>query len=218
MLRPSLYDFGLVKFAAILPVALFLSVPGLRAQDISTPLRAEFVYVANSGDNTVSGYTINPATGALTAIAGSPFAAGEQPISVAMDPSGKFAYVANETDNTRDSNTAGDGHYGVGASVSGGQGNLAGGDFASVSGGQSNNAFDDFTSITGGTGNTAGSVVTFQGGLGASVSGGSGNNAGGRNTVVIGGQNVTDNNDNSIAPKPPFPDRSGHKAELEAGS
>ncbi|MGA8478499.1 MAG: hypothetical protein WB696_11125 [Chthoniobacterales bacterium] len=86
MLRPSLYDFGLVKFAAILPVALFLSVPGLRAQDISTPLRAEFVYVANSiiGLGTVSGYTINPATGVLAAFAGSPFAAGEEPLSVAI--------------------------------------------------------------------------------------------------------------------------------------
>jgi hypothetical protein len=104
-----------------------------------------------------------------------------------------------------DSNTAGDGHYGVGASVSGGAGNLAGGDYASVSGGSGNTAWDDFTSITGGTGNTAGSSITFQGGLGSSVVGGTGNTAGGRNTVVIGGQNVTDNNDNSIAPKPPFP-------------
>ena len=57
------------------------------------------------------------------------------------------------------------------------------GGFASVSGGFGKLAFDDFTSITGGTGNAAG----------------------GRNTVVIGGQNVTDNIDNSIAPKPPFP-------------
>jgi hypothetical protein len=104
-----------------------------------------------------------------------------------------------------DSNTAGGGLYGVSASVSGGAGNSATGDYASVSGGTGNNAFDDFTSITGGFGNTAGSDVTFQGGLGSSVLGGSGNNAGGRNTVVIGGQNVTDNNDNSIAPKPPFP-------------
>ena len=59
--------------------------------------------------------------------------------------------------------------------------------------------------ITCGSGNTAGSQVTFQGGIGASVSGGSNNNAGGRNTVVIGGQNIIDNNDNSIAPKAPYP-------------
>jgi 6-phosphogluconolactonase len=46
----------------------------------------KFAYVANAGDNTVSGYTINPATGALTAIAGSPFAEGAEPFSVAVDP------------------------------------------------------------------------------------------------------------------------------------
>src|SRR6202023_734079 len=51
-------------------------------------------------DNTVSGYTINPTTGALTLIAASPFAAGNTPVFVAVDPSGKFAYVANNGDNT----------------------------------------------------------------------------------------------------------------------
>jgi len=49
--------------------------------------------VANFGSDTVSGYTINPATGALTAIAGSPFAAGIEPIAIAVDPKGKFVYV-----------------------------------------------------------------------------------------------------------------------------
>jgi cell division protein FtsB len=97
------------------------------------------------------------------------------------------------------------GNFGFGASVSGGTGNRASGTNASICGGEGNVAFDNSSTVTGGTGNTAGSQVTFQGGLGSSVLGGSGNNAGGRNTVVIGGQNVTDNNDNSIAPKPPFP-------------
>ncbi len=87
------YGFGLVKFAAILLVAVFFSVPGLRAQDVSTPLRAEFAYVANFDDSNLSGYTINTATGVLTAIAGSPFSAGADPDSVAVDPSGKFLYV-----------------------------------------------------------------------------------------------------------------------------
>src|SRR4029077_9560010 len=57
-------------------------------------------YVANSGDNNVSGYRINPTTGALTPIAGSPFPAGGEPQSVAVDPSGTLAYVANFGDNT----------------------------------------------------------------------------------------------------------------------
>ena len=63
-------------------------------------MHAQFAYVANSGDNTVSGYVIDPVTGALKGIAGSPFLAGAEPNSVAVDPSGKFAYVANLSGNT----------------------------------------------------------------------------------------------------------------------
>jgi 6-phosphogluconolactonase len=73
---------------AVLAIALSL---------FAAPLRAEFAYVANFGSNNVSGYTIDPSTGALTPI-GSPFAAGSFPHSVAVDPSGKFAYVVNEGD------------------------------------------------------------------------------------------------------------------------
>jgi FtsZ-binding cell division protein ZapB len=110
------------------------------------------------------------------------------------------------------SNTA----SGVGASVSGGILNTANGYQASVSGGQANTASGPSASISGGLRNTAtyntnfasllgGINNTASGYQGSVVLGGSGNTAGGNETVVIGGQNVTDNNDNSIAPKPPFP-------------
>jgi 6-phosphogluconolactonase len=72
---------------------------------LEAPLHAEFAYVANIGsknngsNRNVSGYTIDSTTGALTPITGSPFAAGTNPGSVAVDPSGKFAYVANEGGN-----------------------------------------------------------------------------------------------------------------------
>ena len=45
------------------------------------------------GDSSVSMYTINSTTGALTSIG--MIAAGTGPVSVAVDPAGKFAYVAN---------------------------------------------------------------------------------------------------------------------------
>jgi 6-phosphogluconolactonase len=62
----------------------------------AAPLRAQFVYVANDAiPGNVSGYKIDPSTGVLTEITGSPFTAGSNPFSVAVDPSGKFAYVAN---------------------------------------------------------------------------------------------------------------------------
>ena len=63
-----------------------------------------FAYVANEGlfsdvvptPGSVSMYTINAATGALTAMTPATIAAGLHPLSLAVDPSAKFAYVANE--------------------------------------------------------------------------------------------------------------------------
>ncbi len=63
----------------------------------------KFAYVANEcvsdsdcSVGNVSAYTINRSTGALRAVAGSPFAGGSQPVSVAVDPTGRFAYVVND--------------------------------------------------------------------------------------------------------------------------
>ena len=47
--------------------------------------------------HSVSMYTINATTGALTSIG--TIAAGKVPVSVAVDPSGKFAYVTNSSSN-----------------------------------------------------------------------------------------------------------------------
>jgi 6-phosphogluconolactonase len=57
-----------------------------------------FVYIARSGtQGGLAVYSIG-AAGALTSVAGSPFAAGTGPISVVLDSTGKFVYVANRTD------------------------------------------------------------------------------------------------------------------------
>jgi len=53
--------------------------------------------VNESGGN-ISAYRIR-SDGALTPIPGSPFATGTDPHEMAIDPTGKFAYVANEVDN-----------------------------------------------------------------------------------------------------------------------
>jgi len=58
----------------------------------------KFVYAANGGDNTISVYTIDQTTGALTA--GTPVAAGSDTYSVTVDPSGRFAYAPSEGSNT----------------------------------------------------------------------------------------------------------------------
>ena len=61
---------------------------------------ARFVYVVNNGSNDVSAYRVDPASGALAPIAGSPFPAGNTPDSIAVDPTGRFAYVSNLGDAT----------------------------------------------------------------------------------------------------------------------
>ena len=51
--------------------------------------------MANDGSNNVSAYTIDTTTGALAPSPARPLLAGTNPLSVTVDPSGKFAYVAN---------------------------------------------------------------------------------------------------------------------------
>src|SRR5271170_1137896 len=59
-----------------------------------------FAYVVNRGSNDVSAYTVDAMTGALTALAGSPFAVGTLPVGITVDPTGNYAYVVNQMDAT----------------------------------------------------------------------------------------------------------------------
>jgi 6-phosphogluconolactonase len=72
---------------------------GVNPASVAIDPTGKFAYVANNGSddgvNGLSAYTINQNTGALSAIIGSPFTTGYMPYSVAIDPTGKFAYVAN---------------------------------------------------------------------------------------------------------------------------
>jgi 6-phosphogluconolactonase len=60
----------------------------------------KFVYVADTGcggAGSVLAYTLDAATGALTPVTGSPFAAGVGAYSVTVDTTARFAYVTNIT-------------------------------------------------------------------------------------------------------------------------
>lgn len=59
----------------------------------------KFLYVVNVQQNDVSAFTIDSATGALTPVPNSPFAAGggTNPLAIVIDPTGQFLYVLNET-------------------------------------------------------------------------------------------------------------------------
>jgi 6-phosphogluconolactonase len=53
---------------------------------------AKFAYVANRFGSNISAYSIG-SNGTLNPIPDSPFAAGYEPYSVAVDPTAKFFYV-----------------------------------------------------------------------------------------------------------------------------
>jgi 6-phosphogluconolactonase (cycloisomerase 2 family) len=64
----------------------------------------QFVYVLSDtviGDTStnISAYTLDAMTGALTPVAGSPFAAGTTRFGLKVDPAGRFVYVPNDGSN-----------------------------------------------------------------------------------------------------------------------
>jgi 6-phosphogluconolactonase (cycloisomerase 2 family) len=69
------------------------------ATRITTAVVKNVLYAANAGSNTVSAFSINPTTGVLTAIGGSPFATGGVGdgvgISLTATPDDKFLVAAN---------------------------------------------------------------------------------------------------------------------------
>jgi 6-phosphogluconolactonase (cycloisomerase 2 family) len=52
-------------------------------------------YAASQYTGDVSAFAINPGTGALVQVPGSPFAAGTNPVSVVVDPTGSFVYTTS---------------------------------------------------------------------------------------------------------------------------
>jgi 6-phosphogluconolactonase (cycloisomerase 2 family) len=76
-----------------------LGVGAIAANRITTAIVKDFLYVANAGSNNVSAFSVNPATGFLTLVAGSPFATGGLAdgygISLATTPDDKFLIAAN---------------------------------------------------------------------------------------------------------------------------
>ncbi|MCC6198423.1 MAG: beta-propeller fold lactonase family protein [Burkholderiales bacterium] len=53
-----------------------------------------FLYAVSINNNAVAAFAIDAATGALTRLAGSPYPTAANPSSVAVDPTGRFVYVA----------------------------------------------------------------------------------------------------------------------------
>lgn len=100
--------YAINSTGGLIPVAgsPFVAGSGPIAIHIISPTAGVFfAYVVNSNSNDVSAYAINTSTGALTSVAGSPFAAGSSPTAINIfgnnNPGVKtYAYVANAISNT----------------------------------------------------------------------------------------------------------------------
>jgi hypothetical protein len=76
---------------------------GIQPSAIASDAKSAFVYVTDSVRGNVLGYSVSATTGtagALTALSGSPYPAGNDPTGVVVDPSYAYAYVSNSTDAT----------------------------------------------------------------------------------------------------------------------
>src|SRR5437016_6696981 len=56
-------------------------------------------YVTLPTSNSIAAFRVSNHSGKFTPVVGSPFAAGNSPNSIVLDPANKFAYAANQTGN-----------------------------------------------------------------------------------------------------------------------
>ena len=98
---PNVYGFSLNPSTGALsaavpgsPYAVATVTDSVRA--VATDSRARYLYTANLNTDSVAGFTIDASTGALTAVTGSPFAAGNAPTSVTVSPDDKYVYVTSD--------------------------------------------------------------------------------------------------------------------------
>ncbi len=72
---------------------------GNGARQIVSDPRGRFIYIAHTAvfttQGSISGFSVNPATGGLTPVPGSPFLAGMATSSLAIDSEGSFLYATN---------------------------------------------------------------------------------------------------------------------------
>jgi 6-phosphogluconolactonase len=73
---------------------------GSDPSSLTTDPSGKFVYVADTADVTISAFTLDSTSGALSVVAGSPFPSGGQgtingPLGIVADAAGKYIYVCN---------------------------------------------------------------------------------------------------------------------------
>ncbi len=88
-----------VPFALRRSLIVLLSSLLLVGMATATPTVAKFLFVANYIDGTISVFQVQPLTGQLTQVPGSPFAGGSAIQGIALTPDNKFLYTAGSAVN-----------------------------------------------------------------------------------------------------------------------
>jgi 6-phosphogluconolactonase len=100
----SAYTIGSNGVLTPIPGAPFTTLVNGGPAGMAVHPNGNFLYIAMAGvtaaGTQVVGQMINTTTGALSPIPGSPFAVGNEPTEVAIDPAGKFLFASNLADNT----------------------------------------------------------------------------------------------------------------------
>src|ERR1700680_659292 len=84
--------------AILLGCILVALCPPLAAQS-NRPIYLYSLEINGAGAPPLHAFSVNSMTGALSEVPGSPFAVGSSPCCIAVDPTGRFVYVANSTSN-----------------------------------------------------------------------------------------------------------------------
>lgn len=92
-----------IKGGSLGALAGIFSTGGKSPQGVRVTPDGKFVVVANGGTSNVSVFSLDPSTGKLTEVSGSPFPCAAGSSAVAIDPGGKFVFVTvgvNDDGNT----------------------------------------------------------------------------------------------------------------------
>lgn len=85
--------------AAAFAVFLFGAFRGSVAAQSTSPTYLFLLEGKGVPTGTIHGFSVNPSTGALSEVPGSPFSAGLGPAQIVVDPTNRFLYVTNQNSN-----------------------------------------------------------------------------------------------------------------------
>jgi 6-phosphogluconolactonase (cycloisomerase 2 family) len=110
------------KDGSLVPIAGSNSNNGFNAgvspSSLIVDLTGKYVYMTDKAQNEIYGYQIaNGTTGTLTGLVSSPFATGQYPVSITIEPRDKYVYVANYNSATVSSYTLNLANGSLGASA-----------------------------------------------------------------------------------------------------